>query len=38
MQRPLENPFGVFKNKQGGQVGTEGRDVARGWAMLRTLD
>lgn len=32
------NPFDVFENKQGGQVATGGRDVARGGAMLRTLD
>lgn len=26
------NPFGVLKKEQGGQVGTEGREVARSWA------
>lgn len=23
------NPFGIFRKQQGGQVGTEGREVAR---------
>lgn len=26
------NPFGVLKKEQRGQVGTEGREVARSWA------